>query len=361
MIIDRYLRNEISVPFLAVIAVLIAIFLTFSLTRFLIDANAGLLHASEVVQLTFLKSLISLELLLSLSLYLAVMIGLGRLYSDSEIYAMRASGISEMRLLKPIIQFALLLAVLIALFSIFVRPWAYAQSYRIKAQAEASTEVDRIHPARFYTFGDSGRTVFIKGISSGGTELDEVFIRTRKNGDLQVITSSAGRIEFEARSGYHRLTLTDANVYKHVADGPDVFAELGTFSLWIPTAEVDPVVGYKTKSTSTFDLRDSGSTHDLAEFQWRMSTPLSALLLALLAIPLSRCKPRQGRYARMLAAIVIYAVYFNLLDVSRTWVEMGASPGIWWVPALLGLLVFVLYIPWLKFARKLPLRQGRQS
>jgi hypothetical protein len=62
-----------------------------------------------------------------------------------------------------------------------------------------------------------------------------------------------------------------------------------------------------------------------------------------------------------LAAIVIYAVYFNLLDVSRTWVESGTSPGIWWVPALLGLLVFVLYMPWLRFVRKLPRRQGSQS
>ncbi len=360
MIIDRYLRREISVPFLAVSTVLLAIFLTFSLTRFLIDANAGLLHSSEVIQLTFLKSLISLEILLPLSLYLAVMIGLGRLYSDSEIYAMRASGISEMRLLRPIVRFALLLAVLIALFSVFVRPWAYAQSYRIKAQAEASTEVNRIQPARFYTFGDSGRTVFIKGISGGGAKLDEVFIRSRKNGDLQVITAGAGRMEFEARTGYHRLILKDANVYKLVADGPDVFAELESFSLWIPAAEADPV-GYKTKSTSTFDLRDSGSSEDLAEFQWRMSTPLSALLLALLAIPLSRSKPRQGRYARMLAAIVIYTVYFNLLDVSRTWVEGGTSPGIWWVPALLGLLVLVLFVPWLRFARKLPRRQVRQS
>jgi lipopolysaccharide export system permease protein len=120
-------------------------------------------------------------------------------------------------------------------------------------------------------------------------------------------------------------------------------------------------VGYKTKSTSTFDLRDSGGTEDLAEFQWRMSTPLSALLLTLLAIPLSRSKPRQGRYARILAAIVIYAVYFNLLDVGRTWVESGTSPGIWWVPMLLGLLVLVLYVPWLRFARKLPRRKVRQS
>jgi lipopolysaccharide export system permease protein len=360
MIIDRYLRREISVPFLAVSAVLVAIFLTFSLTRFLIDANAGLLHPSEVMQLTFLKSLISLEVLMPLSLYLAVMIGLGRLYSDSEIYAMRASGISEMRLLRPIVRFALLLAVLIGLFSVFVRPWAYAQSYRIMAQAEASSEVDRIHPARFYTIGESGRTVFIKGISAGGAELEEVFIRSRKNGNLQVITSATGRMEFEERPGFHQLVLKDANVYKRVADGPDLFAELGTFSLWIPAAEAGQV-GYKTKSTSTFELRDSGNTEDLAEFQWRMSTPFSALLLALLAIPLSRSRPRQGRYARMLAALVIYAVYFNLLDVGRTWVELGTSPGIWWAPAVLGLLVIVLYIPWLRFFRKLPGTRGKQS
>ena len=360
MIIDRYVRHEIGVPFLAVSAVLVAIFLTFSLTRFLIDANAGLLHSSEVIQLTFLKSLISLEILLPLSLYLGVMIGLGRLYSDSEIYAMRANGISEMRLLRPIIRFALLLAVLSALFSVFVRPWAYAQSFWIKAQAEASTEVDRIQAARFYTFGDSGRTVFIKGLSENGTELDQVFIRMRKNDDLQVITSGAGHMKLEVRPGYHRLILKDANVYKRVVDGPDVFAELSTFSLWIPAAEADPV-GYKTKSTSTFELRDSGNSEDLAEFQWRMSTPLSTLLLILLAIPLSRSRPRQGRYARMLAAIVIYSVYFNLLDVSRTWVESGTSAGIWWVPALLGLLVASLYVPWLKFVRKLPRRKGSRS
>jgi len=99
----------------------------------------------------------------------------------------------------------------------------------------------------------------------------------------------------------------------------------------------------------------------VAEFQWRLSTPLSALLLALLAIPLSRSKPRQGRYARMLAALVIYAVYFNLMDVGRTWVEMGTRQNIWWVPGLLALLVLVLYLPWGKTARKLSGALGSEA
>jgi lipopolysaccharide export system permease protein len=76
-----------------------------------------------------------------------------------------------------------------------------------------------------------------------------------------------------------------------------------------------------------------------------MSTPISALLLALAAIPLSRSRPRQGRYAKMLLALGIYAIYFNLLDVSRSWVEQGASDYIWWVPGLLALVVAGLYMP----------------
>lgn len=351
MIIDHYLRREISVPFLAVSAVLISIFITFSLTRFLMDANANLLVPAELFQLTALKALISLEVLFPLSLYISVLIGLGRLHNDSEIYAMRASGISELRVLRPIISVAILLAILIGLFSVFVRPWAYGQSYEIKNRVEAATEVDRIRAARFYSFEDSGRTVFVKTVSGKGEKLEEVFIRSLKNDDLQVITSTTGRLIYDARPGFHQLILKDASIYKRVGSGPDVFAELGSFALWIPAGQPDPV-GYKTKSSDTFELARSHNNTDRAEFQWRISTPVSALLLALLAIPLSRSRPRQGRYARMMAALIIYAVYFNLLDVSRTWVEQGTSATIAWAPGLLTVLVAVLYVPWKKMIRR---------
>jgi len=356
MIIDQYLRREISVPFLAVSLVLLSIFVTFSLTRFLMDADAGLLHASEIFQLTVLKSLISLEVLLPLGLYISVLVGLGRLHSDSEIYAMRASGISELRVLRPIISVAILLAVLIALFSIFVRPWAYGRSYEIRAQAEASTEVERVKAARFYSFEESGRTVFVEGVSDGGRQLSEVFIQSQKNGDLQVITASSGELVYFARPGFHQLVLKDTHVFKRVDQGPDVFAELGSFALWIPAGEPEPV-GYKTKSSDMFELAQSTDPKDMAEFQWRLSTACSALLLALLAIPLSRSRPRQGRYARIMGALVIYAVYFNLLDVSRTWVEQGTAVSIWWAPGLLAALVLVLYLPWKKLMRPAPRRQ----
>lgn len=344
MIIDRYLIREVVQPLLVICTALMVIFITFSLSRFLVDADAGLLQAAEVAKLTALKSLISLDVLLPLSLFLAVMTGLGRLYTDSEIYAMRAGGISEVRLLRPLMSLSLVVAIVVALLSTWVRPWAYAQSYQIKAAAEASAETGRIRESRFYTFSENERTVFIEHIAANGSDLEGIFIRTRKDDDLQVITASKGVFSSFARPMFHSLKLIDAQVFKKVQDGTDFSAQFGSFTLWLPV-QTPQTPGYKAKSAPTRTLKRSPARQDQAEFQWRMSTPLSALLLALAAIPLSRSRPRQGRYAKMLLAIGIYAVYFNLLDVSRSWVEQGSSDSIWWVPGLLGLVVAGLYFP----------------
>ena len=350
MIIDRYMVREVGLPFIAVSAVLVIIFTTFSLTHFLVDANAGLLLAGEVVKLTVLKALVSLEVLLPLSFYFAVMLGMGRLYSDSEIYAMRSGGISEGRLMRPVMLLALGLAVLTGFLSVSARPWAYQRSYQIRAEARAASEVDRIRQGQFYHFEKSRRTVFIEHIAKNGRSVKGIFVRSRDDNDLQVITSVNGQLDSQARPGYYLLTLFDAYVYKRVADAPDMFAELGSLSLWLPTGEAEPV-GYKTKASPTEALRVSLDPVDVAEFQWRLSTPVSALLLALLAIPLSRGRPRQGRYARILWALVIYAVYLNIMDVSRTWVEQGSAAYIWWVPGVMLLVVTTMYVPWARLFR----------
>ncbi|NOR19595.1 MAG: LPS export ABC transporter permease LptF [Xanthomonadales bacterium] len=344
MIVDRYLIREVVQPLLAIYASLLVIFITYSLSRFLVDADAGLLQPVEVAQLTALKSLISIDVLLPLSLYLAVMTGLGRMYSDSEIYALRAGGISEARLLRPLLQLTITIAVVAALFSTWVRPWAYTQSYAIKAAAEVSAETSRIRSARFYNYGDSKRTIFIDHIAENGSDLEGVFIHTRKGHDLQVITAPRGVFDYLAKAEFHRLQLTDAHIFDKVRDGTDLSAHIGSFTFWLP-AQKPQAPGYRVKSAPTSALKLSSDPDDRAEFQWRLSTPISTLLLALAAIPLSRSQPRQGRFAKILLALGIYAIYFNFLDVSRSWVEQGSIGFIWWVPGLLGLVVVALYFP----------------
>jgi lipopolysaccharide export system permease protein len=343
-IIDHYLIREVMHPFVVILVALLVIFVTFSLSRLLIDADAGLLKPLEVAYLTMFKAIIALDVLVPLSLFLAVMTGLGRLYTDSEIYAMRASGISEARLLRPLMRLALLLAVIVLVLSTWTRPWAYNQAYQLKAAAEASAETGRVKSARFYDFNDGSRTVFIESISENGRDLEGVFVRTGKGSDLQVITANRGYFDDQLKPGFHRLLLHDARIINKTLDGADLSGQFGKLTLWLPATAPEPP-GYKVKSASTMRLRRSDEANDRAEFQWRLSTPVSALLLALAAIPLSRSRPRQGRYAKMLLALVTYAVYFNLLDVSRSWVEQGKSPFIWWVPGLLTLVVAALYMP----------------
>ncbi len=344
MIIDHYLIREIAQSFWAVLIALMVIFITFSLSRYLVSADAGLLQAGEVLELTAFRALISLDVLLPLSLYLSIMVGLGRLYNDSEIYAMRAGGISEARLLRPVMRLTLILAILVALLSAWVRPWAYTKSYAVTAEAEVSAETGRIKESRFYTFGKNKRTVFIEHMDDNGQDLKGILVRTRKGQDLQVITASEGVFSHLIKPMLNRLELRDVRIFKKVQDGPDFSAQLGRFTLWLP-AELPQPPEYQVKSSSIMELNLSTDPVDHAEFQWRMSTPVSSLLLALLAIPLSRSRPRQGRYAKMLLAVGIYAVYFTLLDISRSWVQQGSEKYIWWVPALLSLVVVFLYWP----------------
>ena len=332
-------------PFVGVSTVLLVIFVTYSLTRFLTDASSGLLNIDEVAYLTALKGLVALEVLLPIGLYVAVILGLGRLYSDSEIDAIRGSGISEERLLRPVMSIALVLAVAIGFLTAFARPWAYAQTYALEAEAEVSADVDRIKAGRFHSYDNDDQTVFIENIAPDGQGLSGIFISRQESDGLQVISAETGEfLEYETESA-HRLVLRNARVYKSIDGTPNFFGRFETFRIWLQTKEPE-AVGYKPKAQPTASLRKVADLEGQAEYQWRLSTPLSTLLLALLAVPLSRSKPRQGRFAKLLLGFVVYAAYYNLLGVGRTWVEQGVFSNIWWAPALLGVLVVYLYIPW---------------
>jgi lipopolysaccharide export system permease protein len=145
--------------------------------------------------------------------------------------------------------------------------------------------------------------------------------------------------------------LVDAQVYKRVDDGPNILGHFKSLSLFLRVADPKPV-GYKVKAESSLNLRDYQDSKEKAEFQWRLSTSLSALLLALAAVPLSRSLPRRGRYAKTLIALLVYTLYIYLLTVGKTWVEQEKATSIWWVPGALSFLVFTFYAPWRILVRR---------
>ena len=352
-------------PCFLVSAVLLIIFVGYSLSRFLNQADAGLLNTSEVIHLTLLKVLIALEVLLPISLFFGLMLGLGKLHNDSEIVAMQAGGIGEFRMIRPIAALAIPLVLTTAVLSIYIRPWAYTQTYGMLAVAEASSDIDRIKAGQFYLTrktdpvledGSQGekvreRAIFIEDISPEQA-LSHVFIRTRIGDELKIISAQSGQLVARHEAQNSILELDKARIFKRVEDGPDLVARFDHFTMNIANEQPEPPA-YKAKSVASAALQVSENPKDQAEYQWRLSTPITTLLLALLAVPLSRSRPRHGRYAKLLLAFVIYAGYYNMIGISQTWVEQQKATNIWWAPSVLALLVVLFYLPWhsFKFAR----------
>ena len=345
-------------PCCLVSIVLLTIFVGYSLSRFLHQADAGLLNTAEVVQLTALKVLIALEVLLPIGLYFGLMLGLGKLHNDSEIIAMHAGGIGEPRMLRPVATLAIPLALLIAVLSIYVRPWAYTQTYGLLAVAQASSDIDRIKAGQFYITRKDDlpqennglstqaqeRAIFIEKISPE-QDLSHVFIRSRTGDELKIVSAQSGILVEQPEAAYSKLELDNARIFKRVSDGPDLVARFDHFTMKIDKEEPEPPA-YKAKAVASAELRLSENPKDRAEYQWRMSTAITTLLLALLVTPLSRSRPRQGRYAKLLLAFVIYAAYYNMIGVSQTWVEQQKMSNIWWAPSVLAFLVILFYLPW---------------
>jgi lipopolysaccharide export system permease protein len=279
---------------------------------------------------------------LPVALYIGLMVALGRFYSDWEITAMKASGISERRIIVPILSLALAVAAVIACLSFWARPWAYQSLYDFQAKARAFNDLEALEAGRFHYDNERGRVVFMEGRDGPGT-LSGLFVRTQDGDATEVISATTGSFEAYARPDAHRLDVYDAQVFRIGGSGYNLVARFDEFTLYLPTA-IPESVGFKPKRMSNSALAASQSPDARAELQWRQSTAVSALLLALLAVPLSRTQPRRGRYSKVMLAVVIYALYYNLLGVARTSVEQQAFPYLWWAPALLLAVVIVAYL-----------------
>lgn len=341
MIIERYIAAEILRPLVAIVGLLVLIFAGYSSGRYLTDAVNGLLPADALVRLVALKAVIALEVLLPVALYLSVVAGVGRLYADAEVTALRACGIGFARLLRVVLVVSLALALAVAALSLAARPWAYEQSYLVRARADAELVLARLDGGTFYRTGGGDVTVFAERVDDGG-RLYQVFLRHDRDGVLQVVHAREAIERIDAAAGRRTLILTGAHAYRLRRDNTrDVIGHFGRLEVELPLA-APATLGYKRKAAATLELAASRNPADLAELQWRTSTPLSTVLLGLLGVAVSRAGGVRGRQAKLLVAVVVYAVYYNLGAMARTWVETGAVgplPGIWWVPALLAVVV----------------------
>ena len=332
-------------PLSAICAFLVVIFASYRAAQYLAEAVAGLISGKIVLYLVLLKIATAMEVLVPATLYLSVVIVLGRLYADSEMTALFACGVGIGRIFKAVICLAVPLAILVACLSLYVRPWAYQQGYLLSARAKNALDIGKWKEGNFYKIPGVDRVIYAEEINQEKKQAKRVFIQNDQGDKVQVIYAKEVQQYDDKIHDKPLLIFQNGYVCEFSRTGEEGhFMKFQQSTMSIDPGKTKPME-YKRKAASTWSLARSHDLEDIAEYQWRLSTPISTLLLALLGIPLSRTAPRKGKYAKLVAAVLVLAVYYNTSAMAKDWVEQGVvGPvvGIWWVVALLAIMVLIL-------------------
>lgn len=355
-IIDRYVSRELLLTWLAVTLVLMLILLSGTLARLLGKAADGTIPSDAVWSLMMFTGARYLILLIPLSLYLGVLLCFGRLYKDNEMAAMGACGIDYMRLYRPLLMVVIPATVFLMYLTLFLMPWVSQQGELLKADIESRSELTGLTAGSFNQSKNSDAIMFLQSQSEDGTHMNNVFMqRTNTNNQQQVldnIESADLARRYKDKDGRHFILFERGQLYEGVPGQSDFrITQYAKKGIYLPENENQTEQKISRKQAlSSKELWDSDRIDYRAELHWRISLPIGAFLLAILALPLSYTTPRKGRYSKLALAILIYLVYSNLLGVGQTWVEKEQVPswlGIWWVH---GFAIGLIIIWWAKRA-----------
>lgn len=346
-VLDRYLIKEISAALAATVSVLVLVVFGNLFVRLLASATEGQIPAETILPLLVLGGIESLVLLLPLSLLLAVMLAMGRLYRDSEMSALRACGVGELRLYRPVLMVAVPIAALLMVLSLYVSPWTAQLAVGIARVLESEAHLTGITPGRFIEVEDENLVFFVDGIDAERNLLQRVLIHSLERGRTIIETAAIASSSIQ-ESGDRIILLRDGNRYEGTPGRGDFrILSFATHAVRIPIKR-PPLTDASDRDTlPTAVLWRSSRPDYVAELQWRLSVPVSAILLALLAVPLSYTTPRQGRFSKLALGVAIYILYANLGLVTVSWVErtvMPTWPGIGWLHLALLALVGALLI-----------------
>jgi len=259
---------------------------------------------------------------------------------------LQACGFAPARLLAPLLMFATVIAVGLAWLSFVQVPRADQQVQLLRQSAIKEAQFGQLDAGRFRSFSSGDAVFYAERVDAEGV-LHNVFVRRETDGRIELALADTATYSKAAANGMHFVTLFNGRRYEGVP-GQSEFRVIEFREHGIPISTPADVVGPQDPDTKpTRDLWGTHTPSDIAQLQSRASSPLMALVLTLVAVPLSRLRPRQGRYARVGFAIVVYFVYSNLLSAAKVWVEKGElSPdiGVWWVHvAVLALGVYLVY------------------
>ena len=345
MVFRKALLRELAIVALGTFLVLLGITLTTQLVRFLGQAASGAITSAGVAALLGFTMLSYLPVLLSITLFIAVLMTLTRSYRDSEMIVWFSCGVSLTQWVRPVLVFALPLVFTIGLLSLVLSPWAVSKAEEFRRLMESRDDVSAVSPGVFRESRHADRVYFVEEVSGKENLVANVFVSATQHHKTGVMVAEQGFQE-TMPNGDRFLVLLNGRRYEGEAGTAEYrIAEFERYAMRIEASEM-VARAPTTKTAPTAELLQNRTPANMAELSWRIGLPVSALLLSLLAIPLSFVNPRAGRSMNLLLALLIYATYSNLLSIVQASIaqsRIDLTLGAWGVHALMAALLVVLF------------------
>jgi len=318
----RALLGELAANGAAVLSILLLVVVSTQIIRVLGIATSSLIPGEGIVALVGFTLLSTLPIVMGGALFVAVLLTLTRCYRDSEMVVWFCAGLSLKDWVRPVLAFALPVVLVIAALTFFVYPWAVARLQQYQRQLESRDEVSLVREGVFQESKRADWVYFVEDLDPGTGQVRNIFVHSKQRDGFGTMVAQRGRIETQP-NGDRFLVLVDGRRYDGMPGSPEFqVMEFKQVALRIDPAEERRVLP-PAKTKPTVDLLERSTPADLAEVVWRLGLPLSALVLSVLAIPLSAVNPRVGRSFNLLAAVFLYFLYSNCVSISETLVASG--------------------------------------
>jgi lipopolysaccharide export system permease protein len=324
---------------MAVFLVLMTIFISQKFVRVLADASEGNLPGEMVMTFIALKTPELVSVMLPLSLFLGILLAYGRIYADSEMTVLHACGVSEWFVVRLTLILALVTALITGLFTVFVAPMAAEYEYQVKEEIAADAGLSNLIAGRFQQTNNENAVVFIHDKNRENNQLEKVFVAQLPNdlaeeGEVKntsLVYSASGKV-VEQQNGSQSLILEDGNRYEYNSEQNHYrVVEFANYQIQIQDKEVE----HKRRKYSALPLTQLMAIKQpeaQAQVHWRIGFPMSVIILTLIAVPLSVVNPRQGKFAKMFPALLLYLGYYLLLVSGVKAIEkeiFSAQVGLW--------------------------------
>ena len=344
MLFHSSIRKELARSFGATLIVLVTIVMTMMLIRTLGQASIGSVNPAEVTLILGYSMLGQLPILLTMSLFISAVGTLSRMYLESEMVIWLASGKGLTALASPMLRFAWPMLVSVFVLMLIVWPWSNEKIGELKNRYERRGDLERVAPGQFQESASGLRVFFIDKESLDNKEGKNVFISSTDHNKQAMTSSKKGHVE--SINGEAYLVLEDGQRVEQTIGKSEI--KITQFKSY--TTQLNPSVTTPDKpplkTISSIELIKSPSASNLGELGWRLGVAFSAFNVIIIALAITSANPRVGRGGNLAQALLIFIVYFNLINLGQTWVGSGkANLGAFFIALHGG--VFLLAFTWL--------------